>query len=86
MIEIYGKSDCMWCDRAQEICRQYSLDFEYKGVDDHWDGPKNLAELKERYPTARTVPQIWWHGKHIGGFDQLAQEIENTRNYGDGKI
>lgn len=86
MIEIYGKHDCVWCDRAQELCRQYSLDFEYKGIDDNWDGEKNLAELKERMPNVRTVPQIWWHKKHIGGFQELASEIENTRNFGDGKI
>lgn len=86
MIEIYGRFDCVWCDRAQELCRQYSLDFQYKAIDDPWDGEKNTQELKERVPNAKTVPQIFWHKKHIGGFQQLAQEIENTRNFGDGKI
>jgi glutaredoxin len=35
---------------------------------------------------AKTVPQIFWYGKYIGGYNELALEIENTRNYGDGNL
>ena len=36
-------------------------------------------------PNAKTVPQIWWNDKHIGGFSELAEEIDNTRGgFGDG--
>jgi glutaredoxin 3 len=86
MIQIFGKYDCQFCDRATELCRQYSLDFVYKGIDDNWEGEKHRAELMKRKPDAKTVPQIWWYDKYIGGFSELAAEIENTRNFGDGKL
>lgn len=90
MIIIYGKSSCNWCDRAQQICEQYCLPYVYKSVDDRFDGDKNLSELKERVMsenlTISTVPQIWWHSKYLGGYEQLASEIENTRNFGQDKI
>jgi len=37
-------------------------------------------------PGARTVPQIFWHQKHIGGYQEFAAEIENTRNFGQERI
>lgn len=90
MITIYGKSDCNWCDRAQELCRQHELNFEYKSVDDRFDGEENMKELKEKAIKEnfylRSVPQIWWGDNYIGGFEQLATEIENTRNYGQEAI
>jgi glutaredoxin len=39
----------------------------------------------EAVPTARTVPQIFMHGKLIGGFTELRAYLENTAGgYGDG--
>ncbi len=34
--------------------------------------PAARAAMLERVPTARTVPQIFINGTHVGGFDQLA--------------
>ena len=78
MIVIYGKSSCSWCDKAKDLAKQYSLDYEYRSVDhDHYK-----QQLKAMMPDVKTVPQIWWHGKHIGGYEQFATEIENTRSFG----
>jgi len=74
MIVIYGRPACEWCDRAKEICQQYRIEYEYKSIkNEHFK-----IELKEKLPTAKTVPQIWWNDKHIGGYAELAEEIENT--------
>ena len=86
MIEIYGTSTCNWCDRAKEVCLQYDLEYEYKSLDDRFEGDKFMAEFKERVPSAKTVPQIFWNGKHIGGYNDLIAEIENTRNFGQEKL
>lgn len=81
MIIIYGKSSCSWCDKAMGLARQYQLDFEYRSVDnDHYK-----QQLKQMLPDVKTVPQIWWHGKHIGGYEDFASEIENTRSFGQEK-
>jgi glutaredoxin len=42
-------------------------------------------QLKSILPDVKTVPQIWWHGKHIGGYEDFASEIENTRSFGQEK-
>lgn len=86
MIEIYGTSTCNWCDRARETCEQYSLRYTYKLLDDRFEGEANLKEFREKVPDAKTVPQIFWHGRYIGGYNDLIREIENTSTYGDGKI
>jgi glutaredoxin len=37
-------------------------------------------------PNHKTIPQIWWHGIHIGGYDNFAREVENTRSFGQDKF
>jgi glutaredoxin len=83
MIEIYGNVSCEWCIKAKELCKQYNLKYEYKSL----DKDTVLMEFMKKFPSARTVPQITWNGKYIGGYSELAEEITNTiNNYGDGKI
>lgn len=78
MIVIYGKSSCGWCDKAKALAEQYRLDYEYRSV----DNDEYKQQLKQMIPDVKTVPQIWWHGKHVGGYEAFAAEIENTRNFG----
>ena len=92
MVTIYGKDACPWCDRARELCEQYNILYDYKSVDDRFEGPAYLLELKhlaqESGLTFKTVPQIWWNNKYIGGFDQLAEAVENNNvgNFGQGSF
>lgn len=84
MIKIYGKANCSYCQKAKEICQQYKLDFAYYPIDEQ---PfEFLTEFMELFPNAKTVPQILWDGKPIGGYNELTVEIENLGlgNYGQG--
>jgi glutaredoxin 3 len=87
-IVIYGKEFCNWCDRAVEVCIQYELAYIYKSLDDRFSGQDTYAELQELAIkdniAIKTVPQIWWNGKHIGGYSDLITAIENSREYGQG--
>jgi glutaredoxin len=81
MIVIYGAEWCGYCKKAKALAEQYQLDFEYKDV----DTGDTKQQLKALLPSAKTIPQIWWHERHIGGYDDFAREIENTLgNYGQG--
>ena len=82
MITIWAGPRCSWCDRAKSLAEQRELKYEYILI----DGPEKMQELSELVPGARTVPQIFWNDRHIGGYDQFAVEIENTRNFGQEKI
>lgn len=80
MITIYGHPRCGWCIRSKKLAERYNLTYVWKDTDD----AENLNELRLKLPNARTVPQIWWHDNYIGGYEQFAQEIENTvGGYGD---
>lgn len=90
MVIIYGKDTCAWCDRARELCEQHHLEYSYRSLDDRFEGNAYLLELKQLAEqhalTIKTVPQIWWYDKHVGGFDDLASAIENNNigNFGQG--
>jgi len=75
MITIYGKENCPWCVKAKELVEQYSLKYEYLDIG---RTPELRTQLFERYPETKTVPQIWWADRHIGGYEGLVTEIQNT--------
>ena len=80
MIEIYGKPQCPYCDKAKALCERRNFEFTYKtlGID------YTKEELLESFPNARTVPQIRINGESIGGYDQLVTYIEDTNFNGTG--
>jgi glutaredoxin len=79
MITIYGKENCHWCQEARRLADRYQLKYEYK--DTLFQNYR--TEMFSRFPEAKTVPQIWWGDRHIGGYSEFASEIENTvGNYG----
>lgn len=68
-VEIYTKLGCSYCTRAKRLLADKGVDFiEY---DITMGGPKR-AEMLERVPGARTVPQILIDDRAIGGSDDLA--------------
>ena len=78
MITIYGAEWCSYCLKAKIIAQEYQLDFEFKDVDNI-----NVAQqLKALLHDYKTIPQIWWHGNHIGGYEDFVRELENTRSFG----
>jgi len=83
MVIIYGTSSCVFCEKAKRLAEQYSLDYQYITVDDK----QTQQDFKQRFPGAKTVPQIIWNNRHVGGYTEFAQEIENTiGNYGQGQF
>jgi len=82
MIEIYGKSNCGYCNKSVELAEQYNLEYEYKNAEDL----NVYSELLEKIGSVPTVPQIFWNGNHIGGYESLIIEIENTREYGQNEF
>jgi len=55
------------------LLEQQGIDYEEKkiGVD------YTREQLLEAVPTARTVPQIFLDGSHVGGFSELKQKLGN---------
>lgn len=68
-VEIYTKWGCPYCVAAKSL-------FDRKGVayaeyDITMGGPKR-AEMQERVPTARTVPQVLIDDRAYGGYDDIS--------------
>lgn len=68
-VTIYTKFGCGYCFRAKRLLDQKGVEYEEHDVT--MGGPKK-AEMLERAPNARTVPQIFIGDTHVGGSDDLA--------------
>ena len=69
MIEIYSKPQCPYCVKAKNLCEREGYEYTYKMLDEDF----TRDELFEKFPTARTFPQITAHGEYIGGFTEFEQ-------------
>ena len=68
-VEIYTKVGCPYCARAKALLTSKGAAFEEYDVG---GGGAKKDEMVARAPGARTVPQVFIDGKHIGGSDDLA--------------
>ncbi|HZP09118.1 glutaredoxin 3 [Methyloceanibacter sp.] len=66
---IYSSQFCGYCRAAKNLLRAKGLD--YVEIDVGLD-PARRHEMVERAGGLRTVPQIFIHGRHVGGYDELA--------------
>lgn len=68
-ILVYSTQFCGYCRAAKNLLRAKGLD--YQEIDVGVDQAKR-AEMVARTAGRRTVPQIFIHGRHVGGYDELA--------------
>ena len=69
MIEIYGKEQCPFCDMAKVLCTKEQKEFTYFQLGKDF----GREEMIEKFPTARTFPQIIIDGQKIGGYTELKE-------------
>ncbi|MFO1256349.1 MAG: glutaredoxin 3 [Sphingomonadaceae bacterium] len=67
-VEIYTKWGCPYCVRAKALLDGKGV--AYEEYDVTLGGPKR-AEMEQRVPGARTVPQIIVEGQALGGCDDI---------------
>lgn len=81
MVIIYGMEHCNYCKLAVALAESYNIPYEYRDATD-WK-----ETFLETFPDAKTVPQIIWDDRRIGGYTEFATEVENTiGDYGNGQI
>ena len=71
MIEIWSKPNCVFCDKAEMLCKMKSLDYKKYMLDVDY----TREDFVNKFPEARTFPQIWIDEKHVGGYDQFKDEV-----------
>ena len=76
-IIIYTQNSCAYCEAAKEVFKKKDWKYtEYNLKED-----ENKVSLLERFPEAKTVPQIWINKKHIGGYYDLMTWFEDEWKY-----
>lgn len=66
-VEIYTGAYCSYCHRAKALLTRKGVPFVELDVAD----AANRSAMHTRVPAARTIPQVFIGGRHVGGFDDL---------------
>lgn len=71
-LTIYGAPGCQYCVKAKELANRHGIRVYYIDISKD-DEAKDyiINEIK-----ARTVPQIFVEGKHIGGYTDLVDYLK----------
>ena len=69
-IEIYSKTNCVFCDKAKIKLQKHNpkilmLDVDY-----------NREDFFKKFPNARTFPQIIINEERVGGYSELKKWLE----------
>jgi len=72
---IWSKDMCPYCDRAKALLKQKGIEFEERKIGNGW----SREQLLESVPSARTVPQIFLDGQHVGGYDDLVKHFKEKQ-------
>ncbi len=67
-VEIYTKSTCIFCRKAKDLLKAKNISFEEYEIT---NCPKIREEMIQRSNNRHTVPQIFIHGIHVGGYEDL---------------
>jgi len=78
-IEIYSKPACPFCDKAlflaQQVVQESSHSYNKYMLDEDF----TREELFEKFPTARTFPQITIDGESIGGYTEFEAFLKENK-------
>ena len=67
-VVMFSGDPCAWCVRAKQLFARKGVAYREIMV----TGSPELRAEMERLSQRRTLPQIFIHGKHVGGFDDIA--------------
>lgn len=68
-VEIYTTATCPYCVLARRLLKRKNVAFEELPIDQDTKRQREMMKRSRR----NTVPQIFIDGKHIGGYDDLAE-------------
>ena len=78
-IEIYSKPACPFCDKALFLAQQVVQESVHTYNKFMLNEDFTREELFEKFPTARTFPQITIDGESIGGYTEFEAYLRENR-------
>ena len=70
---VWSKDFCGYCENAKLLLKQKGIQYEERKIGAGY----TREQLLESVPTAKTLPQIFLDGKHIGGYTELKKYFDN---------
>ena len=80
MFEIYGTTNCTYCDMAKKLLTVHNKEYTFIDVAEDED---ITAAFFNKFPNVNKVPQIMFDGTdrgyevHIGGYEELREWLIN---------
>ena len=78
-IEIYSKPACPFCDKALFLAQQVVQESVHTYNKYMLNEDFTREELFEKFPTARTFPQITINGESIGGYTEFEAYLRENK-------
>jgi len=75
MFEIYGTTDCTYCDRAKILLAMKEKEYTFIDVAENDD---ITAAFFKKFPNVSKVPQIMEDDQYIGGYQELREWLSPT--------
>ena len=75
-IIIYSAAYCPYCSQAKDLLDSLKLPFEELKID---ADPKIMQEMLKKTGGKKTIPQIFINDKHVGGFDNLQDLVQQDK-------
>lgn len=74
-VVVWSKENCPFCVKAKDLLSKMGFTFEERVIGDQW----TKEELILVAPDAKSVPQIFIDGIHVGGYTNLLKWVEDHR-------
>ena len=74
---IYGAEWCPWCKKAKALLVKKGVSFCFYDVDSLPLYDREIRKLVKRDVTS--IPQVFYRGRHIGGFSELDKKLKKAR-------
>ena len=72
MYEIYGTTNCEYCELAKKLLTEYDKEYTFIDVAENGDV---TAAFFDKFPNVSRVPQITLGDEHIGGYRELEKSL-----------
>lgn len=73
IVEIYSKDNCIFCTRAKDLLNRKNIQYTEYNLDRNY----TKEQFLQKFPDARTVPQIIIDNEHIPGYEPLTEWMVN---------
>lgn len=78
-VVIYSKPNCPYCTMAKNLAEMKGCNVTYLSLAEDYD----FSTFKDKFPTARTFPQITVDGESIGGYTELEKILNSPDEFND---